>query len=232
MRVVPPSMSHARLALFGLALTSTIGLFAAVGCGSSNSSSSFGLPGGTATLDQVTHGRALVTSLGCTDCHNRGVDDPTSANWMAGYVGPAGGAGQGTFNIGPFQTYAANLTPDTTTGLGALTDLQIYNAIKFGLDPGETPSVVITSTTPGAGNFPAAPHYLAPPMPWPAFRHLSDTDIWSIVSYLKHGIKPVTNVVPPSQGPPDHWAGSYSSAAIGPADFSAYPSSNNEQFTP
>jgi hypothetical protein len=230
MRVALPSLSNARAALLGLALTSTIGLLAAVGCGSSNSVSS-GLPGGSATLDQVVHGRALVTSLGCSDCHNRGVDDPNSAQWLAGYVGAAGGAGQGTYNIGPFQTYAANLTPDTTTGLGALTDLQIYNALKFGLDPGETASAVITSTTPGTGNFPAAPHYLAPPMPWPAFRHLSDTDLWSIVAYLKHGIKPVSNVVPPSQGPGDHWAGSYSAAAIGPTDFSSYPSAN-EQYTP
>jgi len=41
-----------------------------------------------------------------------------------------------------------------------------YNALKFGLDPGATPDAVITSTTPGTGNFPATPHYLAPPMPW------------------------------------------------------------------
>jgi hypothetical protein len=173
----------------------------------------------------------LVTTSGCTDCHNRGVNNPADAHWMAGYIGPAGGQGQGTFQIGPFQTYAANLTPDTATGLGNVTARQVFNALRFGLDPKETPDVTITSTTPGVGNFPAQPHYLAPPMPWPATRHMSDDDTWALVAYLKHGIKAVANAVPDSQGPPDNWASSYTDAAVGPANLPPFPTSN-EQFNP
>ena len=36
---------------------------------------------------------------------------------------------------------------------------------------------------------------LLPPMPWPAFRNLSDYDLKSIFAYLRT-IKPVDNVVP------------------------------------
>ncbi|HLK60765.1 MAG TPA: hypothetical protein VKU00_29650 [Chthonomonadaceae bacterium] len=213
-------------------LTVCLGIAVLIGCGSgSNNSNASGLPGGSATLAQVQQGRALVTSSGCVACHNRDKDDPTDPNWMAGYIGPAGGQGPGAFQIGPFATYAANLTPDKNTGLGNFTDLQIYNALKFGLDPMNTPSVVITSTTPGQGNFPTTPHYLAPPMPWPSFRHLSDSDLWAIVAYIHHGIKAVSNVVPPSQGPPDFWASSYTDQAVGPPTFPPYPE-GNEQFAP
>src|SRR5947209_381402 len=100
------------------------------------------------------------------------------------------------------MTYPSNLTPDVATGIGAHTDRQIYNALRFGLDPEDTPDVTITSTTPGQGNFPATPHYLAPPMPWSSFRHHSDENLCPMVAYLKHGIKPFANSVPDSQGPP------------------------------
>ena len=207
-----------------------IGVTAGCGGGSSSSSST-GLPLTKATLAQVTSGQAIVTSFGCTDCHNRGVDNTADTNWMAGYIGAAGGTGSGTYNIGPFQTYAANLTPDTTTGIGRYSDNQIYNALKYGLDPAATADVTITSTTPGQGNFPATPHYLAPPMPWPAIRHLSDTQLWEIIAYLKHGIKAVNNPVPASAGPPDFWASSYTTTAVGPVTIAAYPS-GNEVYAP
>jgi hypothetical protein len=147
---------------------------------------------------------------------------------MAGYV--AGTPGQ-PFQIGPFQTYPANLTPDTATGIGGDSDQQIFNALKYGLDPGATPDVVITSTTPGQGNFPTSPHYLAPPMPWFSTRHLSDSDLWAIVAYLKHGIKAVSNTVPSSTAPPDFWASSYTDTLIGPSTLPAYPTAS-EQFNP
>jgi mono/diheme cytochrome c family protein len=216
-----------------IAVIATAGLPVLAGCGSDNGSS--GLPAGKATLEQVIRGRAIVTSFGCIDCHNRGKNDPSDPNWLAGYIGAAGGQGPGTFNIGPFQTYAANLTPDTNTGIGTPTERQIFNALRFGLDPMDTPDVVITSTTPGQGNFPATPHYLAPPMPWYSIRNMSDDDLWAIVAYLKHGIKAVANTVPDSQGPPDFWAGSYTPGKIGPNPLPPYPttgSAGNEQFQP
>jgi hypothetical protein len=87
--------------------------------------------------------------------------------------------------------------------------------LRYGLRPGETPDVTITSTVPGQGNFPQNPKYLAPPMPWIAFRHLPDEDIRAIIAYLKHGVRPVSNRVPDSEGPPDFWASEYTPDKIG-----------------
>ena len=212
-----------------LGATAMLAFAAFTGCGGSDSSSSSnsGLPTAKASQAQVLRGRAIVTTFGCVDCHAQGVNNPASATWMAGYIK---GGTQGVFQIGPFATYAANLTPDAT-GIGNLTDQQIYNALKYGLDPGVTPAAVISGTTPGQGNFSATPHFLAPPMPWTSTRHLSDDDLWSIVAYLKHGIKPVANTVPDSQGPPDFWASSYTPDKVGPYPLLGYPAAS-EQFTP
>ncbi len=213
------------------ALGIAVGWFAAMSCGSSNNNGGGtprGLPDGQATQDQVERGRYLVIAGGCSDCHSHGKDDPSDPMWLAGFVD--GTPGQ-PFAIGPFKTYPANLTPDASTGIGGFTDRQIFNALRFGLTPDTAPDAEITSTTPGQGNFPANPHYLAPPMPWPAIRHLNDDDLWSIVSYLKHGIKAVNNAVPESDSPPDFWASSYTADAVGPADIPTYPA-GSEQFTP
>ncbi|HLK56169.1 MAG TPA: hypothetical protein VKU00_06380 [Chthonomonadaceae bacterium] len=230
MRGYKPSVSRISLVLLYGGMTGIVGVAALVGCGGSNDSSSGsgGLPGGKATMDQVTRGRALVTTMGCPDCHNRSINDPSDPKWLSGYV--AGTPGQ-PFQIGPFKTYPRNLTPDMTTGIGMHSDRQIFNALRYGLSPDDTADVTITSTTPGQGNFPATPHYLAPPMPWPSTRHLSDDDTWAIVAYLKHGIKAVNNTVPASQDPPDFWASSYTASAVGPATFPTYPA-GNEQFAP
>ncbi len=230
MRVFARPSPPIELAALALLLTGTLEVLALVGCGSGNGGAG-GLPNNKAMLDQVTRGRALVTTCSCTDCHNRAKDDPSDPKWMAGFIGPAGGAGPGTFNIGPFQTYAANLTPDVATGIGKFTERQIFNALRYGLDPSDTPDVLITSTTPGIGNFPATPHYLAPPMPWHVFRHKADEDLWAIIAYLKHGIKAVSNVAPPSQGPPDFWASAYTPDKIGPYPLPGYPNTS-EQFNP
>jgi len=156
------------------------------------------------------------------------VDDPSSATWLAGYTGAPGDPG--SFQLGPFTANAANLTPDAT-GLGNFTPLQIYNALKHGLDPEDTPSVVITGETPGVGNFPATPHYLAPVMPWSNWRHMKDDELWAIVAYLKHGIKPVNNAVPAGTAPPDFWASASQNGANGPVDLPSYPAAG-EVFNP
>ena len=84
--------------------------------------------------------------------------------------------------------------------------------------------VIITGTTPGQGNYPESPKYLAPPMPWPAFRFKSDQDLKALAAYLKRGVKPQTNKVQPSEGPPDFWAGLYGMfGAIGPTTLPAFP---------
>lgn len=158
---------------------------------------------------RVQRGRQLVIQSGCGDCH--GGYHPGGAGWLAGMTSPAM-----EFVIGPFKTRPRNLTPDNRTGIGRFTERQIFNALRYGLRPGETPDTDISSTTPGQGNFPANPKYLAPPMPWVAFRHMPDADLRDIATYLKHGVKPVVNFVPDSEGPPDFWAGEYTVAKYGP----------------
>ncbi|MEO6210071.1 MAG: hypothetical protein ABIQ10_08110 [Gemmatimonadaceae bacterium] len=125
-----------------------------------------------------------------------------------------------------FLTRARNLTPDNATGLGRFSERQIFNALRFGLRPGETPDIEITSATPGVGNFPRNPKYLAPPMPWPAWRYMSDKELMAIAAYLKHGLKPVSNRVADSEGPPDFWASEYAVAKIGPFPAAQFPTAN------
>jgi mono/diheme cytochrome c family protein len=167
------------------------------------------MPAGTSEFQQkVARGRHLTISHACGACH--GGPDPASLNWLSGVRSP-----QGEFKIGPFTTRPRNLTPDNVTGMGRFSERQIFNALRYGLRPGETPDVEITSSTPGQGNFPAAPKYLAPPMPWPGWRHMSDADLWAVAAYLKHGVKPVRNRVQDSEGPPDFWASAYAPERIG-----------------
>lgn len=96
--------------------------------------------------------------------------------------------------------YPRNLTPDDETGIGRYSERQLFNALRYGLNPAETPDVDITSSTPGKGNFPAKPVYMGPPMPWGAWRHMSDEELWSIAAYLKRAIKPVRHQVPENRG--------------------------------
>jgi hypothetical protein len=179
-----------------------------------------------ARRDQVLLGRQLVIALACGDCHG-GRDDPAGTGWLRGVlpveqrVHP--GPFEKDFQVGPFKVYPRNLTPHNTTGLGRFSERQLFNALRYGLRPGETADVEITSTIPGEGNHPMNPKYLAPPMPWPAWRHLADQELWAIAAYLKYGVKPVANRVRDSEGPPDFWVGAYTPQAIGSYPAPAFP---------
>ena len=170
---------------------------------------------------KIMRGRALVFSKACAGCHSSNMMDPRDPGWLAGIK-----TTDREFQIGPFKTRPRNLTPDNTTGIGRFSERQIFNALRFGLRPGETPDVEITSATPGQGNHPASPKYLAPPMPWPAWRHMPDEDLWAIAAYLKHGVKPVRNRVQDSDGPPDFWVSAYTEANIGPRPAKPFPTKN------
>lgn len=184
---------------------------------------------GVATAE-LALGRHLVISHVCGDCHGGG-DNPAAAGWLSGVRGP-----EQEFKIGPcyvdpsaqpcFTTRPKNLTPDNTTGTGRFSERQIFNALRYGLRPEETPDVEITGTTPGKGNFPVNPHYLAPPMPWTAWRYMSDRELKAIAAYIKRGLKPVSNKVADSDGPPDFWASAYTVQAIGPNPPVKYPTVN------
>lgn len=130
----------------------------------------------TFTRDQVLHGRYLVTTMGCADCH--GGADPAAPNWLSGYS--AKDNPDSKFVVGPITAYPKNLTPDPDTGLGKWTAQQIFTALRTGKDD--------------------SGQLLCPPMPWPAYRNLSDDDTWAIVAYLR-SLKPVSNAVPEIEGP-------------------------------
>jgi mono/diheme cytochrome c family protein len=187
------------------------------------------LPDGTATMEQVLRGRQLVIQNNCGVCHTRGnpaaFNDPTDPKWLSGLAPGT----PGFVELGKYKTNPRNLTPDNLTGLGRISARQIFNALRYGLKPGDTPDAVITSSVPGEGSFPATPKYLAPPMPWPSFRHMSDDDLWAIAAYLKHGIKAVENKVPDSEGPPDFWAAEYDPGHLGQHPLAPFPMAN-EQF--
>src|SRR5215208_6220406 len=111
---------------------------------------------------QVLLGRQVVISHACGDCHGGG-SDPAAKGWLAGVQSPLQ-----EFKIGPcyvtpgarpcFTTRAKNITPDDETGIGKYTERQIFNALRYGLRPAETPDIAITARTPSQGNFPANPH--------------------------------------------------------------------------
>lgn len=172
--------------------------------------------------EQVLFGRAVTIASACGGCHGGG-GNPAAPGWLAGMRTP-----EQEFTIGPFKTRPRNLTPDNATGMGRFTERQIFNSLRYGLRPGETPDVEITSTTPGQGNFPLHPKYLAPPMPWPEWRHKPDQELWAIAAYLKHGLKPVSNRVADSEGPPDFWASEYTVEKIGPYPNPAFPTANEK----
>ena len=177
--------------------------------------------------EQILRGRVLTINHACAGCHGGGAN-PAAEGYLAGMRSP-----EQEFLIGPcatkpgatpcFRTRPRNLTPDNATGLGRFSERQIFNSLRYGLRPGETPDVEITSSVPGQGNHPANPKYLAPPMPWPEWRHMSDQELRDIAAYLKRGVKPVRTRVPDSEGPPDFWASEYTVAKIGPYPLPPFP---------
>lgn len=201
-------------------------LFAAAYSAPAPSKSVRGSTGGrshAAMQAQIALGRHMVVSHACGECHGGG-DNPAAAFWLDGMRDTI----TQQFRIGPFVTRAKNLTPDVATGTGSFTERQIFNALRYGLRPEETPDVEITSTTPGQGNFPLHPHYLAVPMPWMSWRNMSNEELYAIAAYLKNGLKPVSHKVQDSDGPPDFWAGEYTVAKIGPYPVPAFPTANEK----
>ena len=183
--------------------------------------------------EQILLGRQLVLTHDCGGCHG-GQNNPAHKGWLAGLQSPTE-----PFHVGActlenptakpcYITRPRNLTPDNMTGIGRFSERQIFNALRYGLRMEDTPDVEIASTTPGQGNFPVNPHYLAPPMPWPSWRQMTDQELWAIAAYLKHGVKPVSNRVEDSEGPPDFWAEVYARRDIGPRPAYSFPTANEQ----
>src|SRR5690606_14646192 len=106
------------------------------------------------------------------------------------------------------------------------------NALRYGLRPGTSPDVGVTSATPGTGNHPAKPDYLGPTMPWVSWRYLSDQELWDIIAYLRRGVRPVSNLVQASEAPPDHWVEFYGMIETGEPTLPPFPTAAEELRAP
>ncbi len=144
---------------------------------------------------QVERGRYLVSVLGCNDCHTPWVmtergPEPDMTRMLSGHpremaVTPAAlpepwvwaGTDTNTAYNGPWGvSFAANLTPDENTGLGIWTEDQFIQTLRSGRHWGIARPIL-------------------PPMPWHAYRNLTDRDIKAVYAYLR-SIPAIYNEVP------------------------------------
>jgi len=119
----------------------------------------------------VARGDYLVNGIvACGNCHTPRNADATAVEHMRL---------AGTFVIQEpeFRAYAPNITQDRETGIGAWSDEEIIRAIREGVRPDG--------------------RILGPPMPFPSYRNMSDSDVRAIVAYLRT-VTPVRNSVLPS----------------------------------
>jgi mono/diheme cytochrome c family protein len=155
------------------------------------------------TVDPVARGQYLVLIMSCNDCHTpfkMGANgpEPDMSRMLSGHpqdmkMPPPPDLGKGPWGMaaaltntawaGPWGvSYTANLTPDTTTGLGAWTEDMFVNAIRNGKHMGTGRSIL-------------------PPMPWQWISRATDEDLKAIYAYL-HSIPAIKNEVP-QPVPPD-----------------------------
>ena len=145
----------------------------------------------------VERGRYLVTIAACGDCHTPlkfgpNGPEPDMSKWLSGAPGtpkmpppPAVDApwmmvATNAIFAGPWGiSYAANLTPDARTGLGAWTAEQFVATMKQGRHAGSGRPI-------------------APPMPWQALGTLDEADLRAMFAYLKSQ-PAVSNAVPALQ---------------------------------
>ena len=145
---------------------------------------------------RVARGEYLVTITACDDCHTpfklgpsgpepdmsrrlsghpEGCPLAPPATWPDGWTWA--GSPTNTAFAGPWGvSYARNLTPDLSTGIGVYTEASFVAAIRDGKQMG-------------------AGRPILPPMPWPSFGKMTDEDLKAIYSYLR-SLPPIRNQVP------------------------------------
>jgi len=130
-----------------------------------------------ATPERLARGEYLANNVsGCMVCHS---DLDWEAPGFAIVEGRLGSGRNWAEEDLPWMS-APNLTPDTTNGIGNLTDDQIARAIREGIH--------------------RSGRALFPMMPYESFRHMSDEDVASIVVYLRT-LKPLVTNTPPTDIP-------------------------------
>jgi mono/diheme cytochrome c family protein len=145
------------------------------------------------------HGKYLVDTHGCHDCHTP---------WKMGPKGPAPdmtrmlsghpegmplpppvlpknspwimmAAATNTAWAGPWGiSYTMNLTPDQNTGIGIWTEKMFIDALRTGKHMGT-----------------ASSRDILPPMPWQAYGQMNDDELKAIWAYLRT-IPPINNRIP------------------------------------
>lgn len=147
----------------------------------------------------IKRGEYLTNFGGCNDCHTPKLFTPQgpvpdTSRLLSGHPSdaklpdiPQGTIGSGKWGaltnahftawLGPWGiSFSSNLTPDNKTGMGSWTEEMFTISMRTGKHLGDGRDIL-------------------PPMPWPAFVHLTDEDIKAIFTYLK-SIKPIENAVP------------------------------------
>ena len=176
----------------------TAALAAALACGLVNSTSALAEGNNAA---RIKRGALLVAAGDCVTCHTpfkMGANGPEKdvARGLSGHpeslrLPPppkldndwnwAGSATMTAF-VGPWgTTYAANLTPDRETGIGAWKEKDFVQAMRTGRHVGVARPIM-------------------PPMPWQAIAALPDSDLRAIYAYLM--AQPAVNNRVPEYVPP------------------------------
>jgi mono/diheme cytochrome c family protein len=155
--------------------------------------------------EMIKRGDYIVTTGSCHDCHSPKVMTPMgpvpdSTKLLSGH--PAGSplppinlnslkpgnwmsmAADITAFVGPWGiSYAANLTPDSATGIGAWSEATFINTIRSGKHLGNGRDIL-------------------PPMPWPFVSKMTDDDLKAVFAFLQ-SLPPISNRVPAPVSPPD-----------------------------
>jgi mono/diheme cytochrome c family protein len=158
-----------RIRLAAIALVTGTAVLAAAALGLSRTAVAADADPKAAADASIARGKYLVAIMSCNDCHTPGTlyGAPDAARFLAGsemgWAGPWGIA------------YAANLTPDSLTGLGRWSASEISKAIRTGNRPDG--------------------RQLSAAMPWLNFSNLTDDDALAIANYLKT-LRPVKHAVP------------------------------------
>ncbi len=147
----------------------------------------------------VERGKYLTTVGGCNDCHTPkkfgpNGPEPDMSKELSGHPvgdkferaspalieknkwGTVTNAHLTAWN-GPWGvSFAMNLTPDKTTGLGSWTQEMFISAIRSGKHQGTGRAIL-------------------PPMPWYWYRNMTDEDLKAVFAYLQ-SLPPVNNAIP------------------------------------
>ncbi|HWQ92752.1 MAG TPA: c-type cytochrome [Clostridia bacterium] len=150
---------------------------------------------------KIARGKYLVTFGGCSDCHTpiqmgpKG-PQPDMSRFLAGHPEDANYPPPPKLAEGPWfavvggmtawsgpwgVSYAANLTPDTNTGIGTWTEDIFIEAMRTGKHYGVARDIL-------------------PPMPWQSVAVLTEEDMKAVFAYLK-SLPAIRNQVPQPEPP-------------------------------